>query len=86
MGRPRAGRRAELLHRLADLIDEHNDDIAIVETVDMGMLHESMRQRLVARGAVNFRTYADLAASHEERRGRRRARPTRSCGCRPDRP
>jgi acyl-CoA reductase-like NAD-dependent aldehyde dehydrogenase len=59
--------RAELLHRLADLIDTHNDEIAIVETVDMGMLHESMRQRLVARGAVNFRTYADLAASYEER-------------------
>ena len=59
--------RAELLHRLADLIDAHNDEIAIVETVDMGMLHESMRQRLVARGAVNFRTYADLAASYEER-------------------
>ena len=33
----------------------------------MGMLHESMRLRLVARGAVNFRTYADLAASYEER-------------------
>ena len=60
--------RAEHLHRLADLIDAHNDEIAIVETVDMGMLHESMRLRLVARGAVNFRTYADLAAAYEERR------------------
>jgi betaine-aldehyde dehydrogenase/5-carboxymethyl-2-hydroxymuconic-semialdehyde dehydrogenase len=60
-------KRAELLHRLADLIDAHNEEIAIVETVDMGMLHESMRLRLVARGAVNFRTYADLAASYEER-------------------
>ena len=59
--------RAPYLHRLADLIDEHNDAIAIVETNDMGMLHESMRLRLVARGAVNFRTYADLAASYEER-------------------
>ncbi|MDQ3739169.1 MAG: aldehyde dehydrogenase family protein [Actinomycetota bacterium] len=60
--------RAEHLHRLADLIDDHNDDIAIVETVDMGMLHESMRQRLVGRAAVNFRTYADLASTYEERR------------------
>ncbi len=59
--------RAEHLHRLADLIDAHNDEIAIVETVDMGMLHESMRLRLVSRGAVNFRTYADLAATYEER-------------------
>ena len=54
--------RAEHLHRLADLIVEHTDEIAIVETVDMGMLHESMRARLVARGAENFRLYADLAA------------------------
>jgi betaine-aldehyde dehydrogenase/5-carboxymethyl-2-hydroxymuconic-semialdehyde dehydrogenase len=59
--------RGELLHRLADLIDAHTDEIAIVETVDMGMLHESMRARLVARGAVNFRTYADLARDHRER-------------------
>ena len=59
--------RAEHLHRLADLIDAHNDEIAIVETVDMGMLHESMRLRLVARGALNFRTYADLAVTYEER-------------------
>jgi acyl-CoA reductase-like NAD-dependent aldehyde dehydrogenase len=59
--------RAEHLHRLADLIVAHTDDIAIVETVDMGMLHESMRARLVARGAENFRLYADLALRHEER-------------------
>ncbi|WP_116998095.1 aldehyde dehydrogenase family protein [Desertimonas flava] len=60
--------RGACLHRLADLIDAHTDHIAAVETVDMGMLLESMRLRLVARGAINFRTYADLAAAHEERR------------------
>jgi len=60
-------RRGELLHRLADLIDERTDDIAIVETVDMAMRHESMRARLVARGALNFRTYADLACEYHER-------------------
>jgi betaine-aldehyde dehydrogenase/5-carboxymethyl-2-hydroxymuconic-semialdehyde dehydrogenase len=60
--------RAACLHRLADLIDAHTDEIAAVETVDMGMLLESMRLRLVARGAVNFRTYGDLAAAHTERR------------------
>ena len=54
--------RAEHLHRLADLIVEHTAEIAIVETVDMGMLHESMRARLVAAGRENFRLYADLAA------------------------
>ncbi len=59
--------RAELLHRLADLIVANTEQIAAVETVDMGMLRESMRARLVARGAENFRLYADLAASYEER-------------------
>ncbi len=54
------GERAELLRRLADLIDAHNDEIAMVESLDMGFLHRSMKERLVARGAVNFRTYADL--------------------------
>ena len=58
--------RAVLLRRLADLIDENNDDLALVETLDMGFLHRSMRERLVARGAVNFRTYADLIETHDE--------------------
>ena len=60
--------RAEVLHRLADLIEEHTDDIATVETLDMAFLQESMRQRLVGRGALNFRTYADLIVAHQERR------------------
>jgi len=59
--------RAEVLHRLADLIEAHTDDIALVETLDMGFLYESMKQRLVARGALNFRTYADLITEHENR-------------------
>ncbi len=60
--------RAAYLYRLADLIDEHNDDIAMVETLDMGFKHSSMQQRLVARGAVNFRTYAELIEKHEDER------------------
>jgi acyl-CoA reductase-like NAD-dependent aldehyde dehydrogenase len=56
--------RAEHLHRLADLIDEHVEDIALVETLDMAMNQESMRARLVHRGAENFRNYADLAVGH----------------------
>ena len=59
--------RAEVLYCLADLIEAHTDEIALVETLDMGFLHESMKQRLVARGALNFRTYADLMLSHENR-------------------
>jgi len=59
--------RATVLHRLADLIDEHNDEIALVESLDMGFMYESMKNRLVARGSANFRLYADLIVEHEER-------------------
>ncbi|MEM7096275.1 MAG: aldehyde dehydrogenase [Actinomycetota bacterium] len=59
--------RAEVLHRLADLIEENNDEIARVETLDMGFLEASMKARLVGRGALNFRTYADLIVAHEDR-------------------
>lgn len=59
--------RARLLHRLADLIDERTKDIATVECVDMAMLLDSLRARVVHRGAENFRNYADLMLQHEER-------------------
>ncbi|MEM1103073.1 MAG: aldehyde dehydrogenase [Pseudomonadota bacterium] len=59
--------RGAYLHRLADLIDAHKDDLAIVECMDMAMLLESLKLRLVPRGAMNFRNYADLASEHEER-------------------
>ena len=62
------GERAAALRRLADLIEARNDDIALVETLDMGFLHRSMRERLVARGALNFRFYADMAEAHDEPR------------------
>jgi betaine-aldehyde dehydrogenase/5-carboxymethyl-2-hydroxymuconic-semialdehyde dehydrogenase len=60
--------RAKYLHRLADLIDENIERLAVVETLDMAMLHESLRLRVIARGAQNFRAYADLAAKYEPRR------------------
>ena len=56
--------RAAALRRLADLVEVRNDDIALVETLDMGFLHRSMRERLVARSALNFRFYADMAEAH----------------------
>lgn len=59
--------RAACMHRLADLIDARKDDIAVVECMDMAMLLESLQLRVVPRGALNFRNYADLAAEHEER-------------------
>jgi len=62
-----AADRAEVMHRLADLIEANSEAIADVETLDMGFMNESMRQRLVARGALNFRLYADLIVDHKER-------------------
>jgi acyl-CoA reductase-like NAD-dependent aldehyde dehydrogenase len=59
--------RAEHLHRLADAIDANVERIAAVECADMAMLHESLRLRVIPRGAANLRNYADLAVEHEER-------------------
>ncbi len=63
-----AEERARFLHRLADLIDDNIDDLAVVECVDMAMLLESLQKRVIHRGAENLRNYADLAAGHEPRR------------------
>jgi betaine-aldehyde dehydrogenase/5-carboxymethyl-2-hydroxymuconic-semialdehyde dehydrogenase len=59
--------RGRHLHALADLIDARKDDIAAVECMDMAMLLESLELRVIPRGALNFRNYADIAAAHEER-------------------
>jgi len=59
--------RAQRLHALADLIDSDVERLAAVECADMAMLLRSLRARVIARGAMNFRNYADLAVSHEER-------------------
>ena len=60
--------RAERLRRLADLIDENVERIAAVECLDMAMLERSLRARVIPRGARNYRAYAELAETHEERR------------------
>jgi betaine-aldehyde dehydrogenase/5-carboxymethyl-2-hydroxymuconic-semialdehyde dehydrogenase len=59
--------RALHLHRLADLIEANIECLAAVECADMAMLLRSLRARVIARGARNFRSYADLAAAYEER-------------------
>ncbi len=60
--------RQSYLHRLADLIDQHIEQIATVESLDMAMLLESLRLRVIGRGARNFRAYADLAVNYQPRR------------------
>lgn len=62
-----AAGRARHLHRLADLIDANVERLAAVECMDMAMLLRSLRARVIARGARNFRNYADLAVAYEER-------------------
>jgi 5-carboxymethyl-2-hydroxymuconic-semialdehyde dehydrogenase len=59
--------RAVHLRRLAELIEDNVDALATVECADMAMLLRSLRARVIARGARNFRSYADLAAAYEER-------------------
>ena len=63
----RVADRAAHLHRLADVIDANTERIAEVECLDMAMLRESLRLRVIPRGAINFRNYADHALAHEER-------------------
>ena len=62
-----AAERGAYLHRLSDLIEANQEQLAIVECMDMAMLHESLRLRVIARAALNFRNYADLACEHVER-------------------
>src|SRR5437764_10633071 len=53
--------RHEVLTRLADAIDAAVPDLARVETVDNGSLHEAMRLRVLPRAANNIRFFADFA-------------------------
>jgi len=59
--------RGRYLERLADLIDRDIERIAHVECLDMAMLEESLRLRVIARGARNFRAYAQLAREYVAR-------------------
>jgi betaine-aldehyde dehydrogenase/5-carboxymethyl-2-hydroxymuconic-semialdehyde dehydrogenase len=59
--------RGVYLDRLADLIDANTQRLAHVECLDMAMLEDSLRQRVISRGARNFRAYAQLARDHQNR-------------------
>ncbi|HWI85409.1 MAG TPA: 5-carboxymethyl-2-hydroxymuconate semialdehyde dehydrogenase [Sphingomonas sp.] len=52
--------RKKLLHRLADLIEQHADEIAAVECLDAGQPWRFMAKAAI-RGAENFRFFADRA-------------------------
>jgi betaine-aldehyde dehydrogenase/5-carboxymethyl-2-hydroxymuconic-semialdehyde dehydrogenase len=59
--------RAEYLFRIADIIEARVDDLAAVETIDNGSLLEASRLRVMKRGALNFRFFAQAALDLEER-------------------
>lgn len=60
---PRMGyaERGRLLHRLADLIEAHAEELALADTTDMGKPITDMRTKDVPRAALNFRFFADHA-------------------------
>src|SRR4051794_33930330 len=60
---PRMGlaERGALLHRLADLVDDHLDELAMADTVDMGKPVTDARTKDVPRVVQNFRFFADHA-------------------------
>jgi betaine-aldehyde dehydrogenase/5-carboxymethyl-2-hydroxymuconic-semialdehyde dehydrogenase len=62
-----AAERGQIMNKLADSIEANIEKIATVECLDMAMLLESLKLRVIPRAAKNFRAYADLAAGYEER-------------------
>ena len=59
--------RCQIMHNLADKIEENIEVLAKIECLDMAMLLESLTLRVIPRAAKNFRAYADLAKNYEER-------------------
>lgn len=55
-------RRAALLHKIADAIEAHAEEIAVLESWDTGQAYRFMSKAAV-RGAENFRFFADRATS-----------------------
>ena len=85
--RCRPKERAEMLHRVADLVEERVPELAAVETRDNGSLLRSMRNSVMPRVARNFRFFADqLAGAAASATGLRRVRRARERGTRPGSP
>lgn len=61
--------RGVLLHKLADLIEENNETLSQLETMDNGSLLRSHRRGVMPRVAMNIRFFADWAINelHHEK-------------------
>jgi aminomuconate-semialdehyde/2-hydroxymuconate-6-semialdehyde dehydrogenase len=57
-----AGARRTIIHRFADLLIEHADELALADTRDMGKPITQSKGNDVPRTALNFRFFADHAA------------------------
>jgi aminomuconate-semialdehyde/2-hydroxymuconate-6-semialdehyde dehydrogenase len=57
-----AGARRTVMHRFADLLIEHADELALADTRDMGKPITQSKGNDVPRTALNFRFFADHAA------------------------
>lgn len=55
--------RGELLHKLADLIEENVEALSQLETMDNGSLLRSHRRGVMPRAAMNIRFFADWAVN-----------------------
>lgn len=55
------GARGQVLHRLADLIEAHADELGMADTRDMGKPITQSRSHDVPRASANFRFFADHA-------------------------
>jgi betaine-aldehyde dehydrogenase len=58
--------RAELLHRLAEVLDEHRDELALLDAIDCGLPFKSMRAD-VKSAAEELRYFAGLAGETKGR-------------------
>jgi aminomuconate-semialdehyde/2-hydroxymuconate-6-semialdehyde dehydrogenase len=65
-GRTAPKGRAEVLHRIADLVERNVETLAAVETLDNGSLLRSMRMSVMPRVARNFRFFADQLSELDE--------------------
>ncbi|WZY00589.1 5-carboxymethyl-2-hydroxymuconate semialdehyde dehydrogenase [Bacillus sp. FSL W7-1360] len=61
-GRLKLTERLAYVHNIADLIDEHIEEIAPLESLDTG-LPLAQTKKMVARAAQNFRFYAEMVAT-----------------------
>ncbi|GAK12394.1 LOW QUALITY PROTEIN: 5-carboxymethyl-2-hydroxymuconate semialdehyde dehydrogenase [Geomicrobium sp. JCM 19039] len=61
-GQMKLSKRLQFLNRIADLIDEHIDEIAPLESFDTG-LPLKQTKKMVARAAQNFRFYAEMVST-----------------------